>query len=472
MLLAAAVLLAASPAAAQPTTDRPDLTARLGELIDRYEEKSGATVALCVRSMDGRGVIARHAETAFVPASNQKVLTSAFALATLGADHRFTTRVLARGRELIVVGGFDPLLGDPRVAKANKQDIYAELDRWSAAAEKHFGNEGVSRIVLAISRPKGPYRHTDWPHAQRQRWYAAPVAALNFHDNCYDVGFTVPADDGPVAPHVTPVSRFIRVVNRVKRGRRHVWSLSAADDESTVTLRGKVKVTTPDPLPVAAEDPPMLLGRVLADRLVRRGVRFEGRFAKAERGELSADGLREICRTETPIANVLQRANKRSLNLAAECLLLAAGDGTWPGSATRMQRTLAARYAPPPETLRVRDGSGLSKENRVTPAAVVRVLLALAQGPSAGAFLPSLPVAGVDGTLASRLTREPYRGRIAAKTGYVRGACCLSGYVLDAGGRPLLAVSILVGDVPAGKAWKAKNLQDAVCRLLVDAAGG
>ncbi len=464
VLLAALVLSAASPAAAQNTAER------ITELVRRYEQQSGATVGLSVRSMDGGTLMARNADRRFVPASNQKILTSAFALTRLGSDHRFTTRVLAAGRDLVVVGGFDPTLGDSRIAEENERDIYYELDRWAKAAAEHYGPDGLRHIVVAVNRPDGPYRPEDWPADQHQRWYAAPVAELNYNNNCYHVSFAI-IDAGVVAK-ISPESRFIRVANNVTRGSRHVWSLSAAADESAVTLRGQITTNTPDPLPVAASDPPLLLARVLAERLEAADVSFGGDFHKIDRDLLPAEAMREIARTETPISAAIHRSNKRSLNMAAESLLLAAGDGDWPGSADQMAQTLTEHFGLADDALLVRDGSGLSRRNQATPAAMTRVLTALASGPDVEVFVPSLAVSGVDGTLENRLAERPWRGRIAAKTGYVRWSSCLSGYVLDTEGNPVLAFSMLINNVPAGQAWRANDLNDAICRELVKAIDG
>jgi len=80
-------------------------------------------------------------------------------------------------------------------------------------------------------------------------------------------------------------------------------------------------------------------------------------------------------------------------------------------------------------------------------------------------FLKSLPIAGTDGTLKKRLKEEPYKSRIRAKTGYVKGTSTLSGYVktLD---EEIIAFSILVNKIKGGT-WRAKRLQDIICRSLV-----
>ena len=154
--------------------------------------------------------------------------------------------------------------------------------------------------------------------------------------------------------------------------------------------------------------------------------------------------------------------------MSAECMFLRAGDGTWSGSAKIMIDTLAKAYGLSPDSLQVRDGGGLSRGNRVTADAVTKILAALARGEQAHLFLDSLPISGTDGRLRRRMAKDPYRGRVLGKTGYIAGVSCLSGYVLDRARKPALAYSILVNDVPSGKGYLAKRLQDDLCRMMVD----
>jgi D-alanyl-D-alanine carboxypeptidase/D-alanyl-D-alanine-endopeptidase (penicillin-binding protein 4) len=86
----------------------------------------------------------------------------------------------------------------------------------------------------------------------------------------------------------------------------------------------------------------------------------------------------------------------------------------------------------------VRDGSGLSRHNFVSPRTLVKVLDAMRRHPDFRVFYDALPVAGVDGTLDTRLRGTPAAGNVRAKTGYVDKARSLSGYVTAADGRMLI----------------------------------
>ena len=474
-LLLTVAAVAAIVASATLAAGETPLARRITKAVRRYEAASGAVVGVCIVRLAGGGTIVQlRPDELFIPASNQKLLTSAFALTRLGGDFQFATAAYLDNGHLRVFGSGDPTFGDPVLAKDANRTIYAELDRW-ADAIKRADPAGVTRGITCYASftvdqrtALKAYRHPTWPVKQRERHYCAPVAGLNLSNNCFNVTFRRNGG-GAILPVVVPASRHIRVVNRTKLGRRHVWSLRTNVDDSELTVRGTVKSASSSPYPVAANDPPLLFARVLADRLARAKVPLAGRIrAGALPTPANRPKGKPVARTLTPLADVLRRMNKASLNMAAECVLLRAGDGTWAGSAKLMADTLAKTYRLDPAGLVVSDGGGLSRDNRVSPATMVRVLAGAAARSDARGLLQSLPSSGTDGTLRKRLARAPYKTRVRAKTGYVMGVCTLSGFVLNTQRQGEIAFSILANRVPPGKAWQAKQLQDTICRMLVD----
>jgi D-alanyl-D-alanine carboxypeptidase/D-alanyl-D-alanine-endopeptidase (penicillin-binding protein 4) len=111
--------------------------------------------------------------------------------------------------------------------------------------------------------------------------------------------------------------------------------------------------------------------------------------------------------------------------------------------------------------VRLADGSGLSRGDRVTGDALVGILVAAWKDPElAGPFVESLAVAGISGTLEDRLTHRPARGRVFAKTGTTDLASSLAGFV---GGRYAFAVIMNGHPVPW---WSARLAQDRFVELL------
>ena len=120
----------------------------------------------------------------------------------------------------------------------------------------------------------------------------------------------------------------------------------------------------------------------------------------------------------------------------------------------------------------VADGSGLSRENRLSPAGIVELLAVMWTHPARAtreAFVASLPVGGVTGTLERRYRRGDARGNVRAKTGYIREVRTLSGYVTTAAGREL-AFSLMCNGYTV-RTSRVNRAQDAVVELLADFEG-
>jgi D-alanyl-D-alanine carboxypeptidase/D-alanyl-D-alanine-endopeptidase (penicillin-binding protein 4) len=173
---------------------------------------------------------------------------------------------------------------------------------------------------------------------------------------------------------------------------------------------------------------------------------------------------------------------KPSQNQIGEILLKTmglerAGAGTADSGRRVMARQLEAWGVAPERDAVVRDGSGLSRHDYVTPRALVRVLDAMRRDPNFRLFYDALPVAGVDGTIRSRMKGTPAEGNVRAKTGTLDKARALSGYVTTADGE-LLLFSVLCNNytVPTRE---VDRVADAVAARLASlrlgaspAAGG
>ncbi len=439
-------------------------------LVARYRTASGADVGAHVIDLaDGAVLCDINADRPMIPASNQKILTSAVAIKRLGPEFGFGTKLAMSSDDLVVTGDGDPTTGDARLAAARNETVYATFDRW-ADALKEKGVRQISDLIIRAGIFRGPCVHPDWPVNQRQRWYAAPVAGVNFNDNCLDIGFAVRGRR--VWPLLTPRSRFIHIDNRVKAGKRHVWFCRFDRTGRRVNLSGTVTRSTPDLLPVAVPNPPIFFGCVLAERLARAGIAIKGNIVVTNDwrpGKVKP--LRPIATARTPLSDVLLRTNKQSLNMMAECLLLRSAVGgdepaTWKKAAETARKTLIADYGLKAGQFTVADGSGFSRRNRAAPMVLTTLLRKLS---SEAIFVRSLSVAGADGSLRRRFAASPCRRRILGKTGSLNGVSALSGYVLDNAGKPKLAFSIIINGRTSGKGYNARTLQQNICELLVRA---
>jgi D-alanyl-D-alanine carboxypeptidase/D-alanyl-D-alanine-endopeptidase (penicillin-binding protein 4) len=453
---------ASRPVAANKAQDDP---AKLIPQAVAKLDKAGKLVGVSVIDLsDGKAIAAINADAPKMPASNEKLVTAAFAIARLGADFKFTMAVFKLGQDILVSGDGDPTLGDPRIAEEEHKTIYDDIDSWAAAIKTKLGDHIKGNILVVGPTDPAAYRPASWPKDQLGTWYAAPACGLNFGNNCLDVTFA--SVNKQLVPVIAPEMSFVKVVNQLKKGPENAWSLRGTERDSVLTFTGNIHSATSQPVSVAANFPPLVVGRTLASRLAKAGVTLDGTVRLVSFEQIDSAKAELIAKTTTPLAKAMRRANKHSQNMVAECIFLRAGDGTWPGSAKLAGETLTKTYGLPAESFTMDDGCGLSRQDRISPAGMTALLVQLAKSAGADAFIKSLPICGVDGTMENRLDEAPYKGRVLAKTGYIGGVSCLSGYACDAAGKPKIAFSVMVNGIQGAAA--AKDLEDTIGEILVD----
>jgi len=446
-------------------------------------ELKGARVALCVVDVDsGQRLFARNADEPMAPASNLKLVTTAAAIGLLGPDYQFSTRLLTTEErdaegvlhgDLVVVGGGDPCLRADLLAPEKVSDPGALLADLVAAA-------GVKRVDGKLVLDDGLMDHEwlnpDWNAGDIDADYAAPIGALSLHKNC--LALLVDGSEGPaVATAFAAPGYTLR--NELKRADvSNATAVSALrpDSQSLVRVRGEVgRSVSRLQVAVPVRDPTELFGRCLLGALQKREIPVSGGLSMAPGCAAALDDSHLLTSLQTPLQNAVLIANKESDNSISDHLFklvgtLGGGPGSFASGAQAVLGFLSAQVGTSVEGVVLRDGSGLSSRNRVTARLIADTLVHMwkAPAPARDLYLRSLPVAGIDGSLAERLEDAPYRGAVRAKTGYIRGVSTLSGYARTTGGRTL-AFSILINDFgPQFSNRQMKAIEDDVCRALVD----
>jgi serine-type D-Ala-D-Ala carboxypeptidase/endopeptidase (penicillin-binding protein 4) len=180
-------------------------------------------------------------------------------------------------------------------------------------------------------------------------------------------------------------------------------------------------------------NPALAGGSLLRQALEAAGVKVDGR---TRTGTLTTTGIPLARDVSAPLADIVRFMGRESDNFTAETLVKQLGalhaDRGSTAAGTRVLRQALADAGVPLAGVRLADGSGLSQLDRLTATAVVALLEAgLAEVELRDAFLQSLAVAGVNGTLEDRMESRPARGEVIAKTGTTRTASALSGFVRD-----------------------------------------
>jgi D-alanyl-D-alanine carboxypeptidase/D-alanyl-D-alanine-endopeptidase (penicillin-binding protein 4) len=411
-----------------------------------------------------------------VPASNLKVVTTSAALERLGADFKFRTLLLYHNGDLVLVGDGDPTFGDAELLKKVGWDVDTVFKTWAAGlARKRLLS--ARDLLVDDSVFDDEFLHPNWPADQTQKRYVAEIAGLNLNANCIDV-YVRPAGFGKLVDFWTdPSTAYVTIKNScVGGGDNSVW-LSRQPGTNDLVLRGDARSANDVPVSVTVHDPPLYAGAVLAESLKAAGIALSGQIKRdrtmrdAYLKAVAANDRSWILLAvhETPLTSVIDRANKDSMNLYAECLckrlgFARYGQGGWRTGTAAVGDFLNSLQIPASQYT-LDDGCGLSKNNAVSAHLMVAVLTHDYFSANSAPWMASLAIAGEDGTLAERFHGSDLRGRVIAKTGFVNGVSCLSGY-LHAKDDNWYCFSILFNGIPEGSNSGAKILQERIVRAI------
>jgi D-alanyl-D-alanine carboxypeptidase/D-alanyl-D-alanine-endopeptidase (penicillin-binding protein 4) len=487
------LLMAVSLAAAAPAPATTTLAARIDAHIGEPRFAAADWGIAVVSLDDGRTLYTHRADRLLQPASTAKLFTAALALSTLGADYRLPTRLLAGGA--IANGRLDgPLvlygMGDPTLGTANTGADWA--DRLASQLAAHGVHRVRGNLIADDSYFRGPLIGTGWEAGDLQSAFAAPASALSVNENSVRVTVTPAARIGqPAQVTLDPADTDLRVENAlvtVPARTPDDINLYRAPGATTLQAFGSVAMgAAPRHYSLSLPDPAAVAGAQLLQALRHRHIRVDGRL-QVRHWPQGGDGLPSEAGViaevlSPPLGEILHSGLKRSQNLYLQNLLLAVGASPladapastgFVGSEQRaieMLHRLLDKIGVPPSASVLVEGSGLARRDLVTPNALVRLLVYLAAQPQAALLHESLPIAGVDGSLAWRMRDTAAQGNVHAKTGSMAYVQCLAGYVTSAAGERLAFAIMLNNYVPAPGASRPSAEVDAIAVMLANLAG-
>ena len=408
-------LVTPTPVLAAPATGRPQTAAGTAAALAAplSDGRLGPRVSAVVLDADsGQVLLDRGSGNLVIPASTAKLATAVALLAVTGPDQRLTTTVVAGARpgEVVLVGGGDATLSGAPAAQPTAYEGAARISTLAAAARKARAGK-VTRVVVDSSLFPGPAMAPSWDPRDVDGGYITPISAT-----MVDAG----RQEGLRARSAAP---------DLQAGKALAVALGAP---TAAVVRGKAPAgaatlarVRSQPIPRLVEQMLLASDNVLAEALARQ-------VAVAERQPAGFTGAAAATRT------VLGRLG-----------LPATGD-------------------------KLVDGSGLSLQDRVTPA-LLAGLLRVAAGPAdprLHALVPGLPVSGYLGTLDDRYRTGPAAlaaGEVRAKTGTLDGVSSLAGLVRGSGGR-LLAFAVVADRVQPGGTRPAEAALDEVAATLARCA--
>jgi D-alanyl-D-alanine carboxypeptidase/D-alanyl-D-alanine-endopeptidase (penicillin-binding protein 4) len=438
---------------------------------------SEVTVAVHARDLaTGAVSLAVDDTRAMRPASCMKLVTTAAALALLGAEWQFETGFDAGGPVESGVLAGDLVVraaGDPLYAGTTAGVVEARLDEVASA----LVGRGVRRVAGDLVLDLGTFADAapgpEWPDpSQYWQGYCALATGLTANGGVLFARVR-PTDVGQRARiEVWPAAHGLGTRYTTETIAQAVNDVRVGATTSTVTVAGSIgrgiEVVEAD---FAHPDPVLLFESALRAALGRAGIQVDGGTRRVRHAPAGA----RLYTLRSPLAGTLVPINTHSINAVADQVFLSTG-GAVQGAATReggraaTARALEALDVPADGLVQV-DGSGLSRANRVSARQLSALLAAvLAQDSGvAEAYLDSLAVAGESGTLEKRMTAGPAQGRVFAKSGWISGTSSLSGLVRSVDGREHV-FAILVEYPAAASGMNThcfKPMHDAIVERIV-----
>jgi D-alanyl-D-alanine carboxypeptidase/D-alanyl-D-alanine-endopeptidase (penicillin-binding protein 4) len=413
----------------------------------------------------GKPIVDINGDTPMQPASCVKMITAAAALSELGIDYRFRTEFLADTKPddgsvdtLYIHGNGDPFI-TPEAVWRMAQDLV---------------DHGYRKIEGDIVIDDTFFDGYDYPHKNNggMRAWESPTGAVTTNFNVVEFVVT-PAASGKLANvSVSPNSPYIRVVNKVKTGKR--VKIGAArrieEDHEIFIITGEIGANSkPATLARSVSRPVEFAGSVFARMLKAHDVEFAGRVRK---GKVPEDAYHLFDAPSRPLALVVRDMNKFSNNFIAEQIVKHLGGRRSGRPGSTEQGLVAIRewldeIGIDRKKYNLENGSGLSAHTRFTAHQLVKILQAAATDASiAPDFETSLAVLGVDGTMQHWHAEPQLRGILRAKTGTLQGTANLAGYIPDKDGN-LIVFAIMTEGLDIG-VDEARNAEVTIARVLAE----
>ena len=442
-------------------------SSQLDSLVEAYLPQGSHVGIYAYDLTDDQPLYAYEAEKLSRPASTMKLITAISALAHPQGKEPFRTEVWYRGNieqdtlcgDIYVVGSMDP--------EFNNEALDSLVNMMTSLPFCYVKGNLYGDVSLKDSI----YWGKGWSWDDTPNAYQPYLSPLMLQKGAVEIAVSPTTKGMPADVLFTPLSTYYTITNNTQTttpdAGKFVFSRNWLENGNDLIVSGNVERKRTSRVNIY--EPEKFFMHTLQERLEAYGMQFSNRYAFKEM--LPIDSCSLLMAYETPIQAVLDEMMKESDNLNAEAMLYRLA---WQATGKRhlssdealkplQERIDALGYKA--SNYRIVDGCGLSNYNAVSAELLVAFLrFAYSQPDIYSAIYQALPIAGIDGTLQSRMRRgSPAYRNVRAKTGTVTGICTLAGYLTASNGHQI-AFAILNQNHLAHR--DARLLQDKVCEFL------
>ncbi len=426
-----------------------------------------ANIGIVLMDADsGEVLYERRSQEPLTPASTTKLFTSAAALIELGENYQFLTDIKIQLNQLnngVLNGDLVVVFsGDPSLTTENVEQLIAKV--------KHFGIQSIrGNVLIDDTQYQGSFYGPGWSSESLAWYYSAPVSSVILDENKIAVQLTSNKTLGKKATLSLEGknTKELKIVADVVSVSEEAAKLCQINVELDVNNNPSIQGCWParkelSTLQVAMKYPHARLKTVLRNAFKKKGIDFKGDFKITKsKGSLSTIAVN----SSKPLRHFLKKILQESNNLYTEALTKTLGaklfsNGTFQMGTLAIQQILAEPTGINFKTMRLVDGSGLSRYNSIAPQHFAQLLYSMHHAKQHAIFKNTLPLASnKQSTLAVRLdqTQLPIR----AKTGWMSGVSSLAGYLQDYNNRSLIFVIMVDNSVHDRAALK--SFENTLC---------
>jgi len=460
--------------------------------IEKFKKEpalKNAKWGICVITADsGKTVVAYNDSSGLIPASTMKAINTAAAISILGKDFTFKTFLEYDGDidkqgvlhgNLYIRGGGDPTLGSPRIDTMN--DMKYLLPRWIT----HIREQGIKKIEGSVVGDARIFDDTiapsSWVYGDIGNYYGAGASGLTFHENAFRI-ILKPGKkykDSARIAELDPPIPYITIKNKVWTGgvytAEDTWIFGGPYDNTRI-IKGVVPRNNKKfPERASLPDPAFFCAYSLFKALSDSGIVVTDSATTfktlKEQGKTKNKTITVFYTQESPpLDTIVFHTNQRSINTYAEDIIkILAYEKTGKGSTYNGTQVVTAFWKSKGVNLQgfiMKDGSGLSPENRVSTRQLAEIMRAYLADTMFTVFYHTLPIAGRSGTISKILKGTIAENNLRAKSGYMMGLRAYTGYVYNKKNK-LLTFGIIVNNHSA-TADKMRSLLEKIMVLIAE----
>lgn len=409
--------------------------------------------SVTVRNETGTILESYNPEKVIIPASNQKLITTAAVLDGLGSEFQYETVIYGWGEQVDSLWQGDVIIkgsGDPSISgflyDDNRYHVFEEL----LGQLREKGIEAISgNLIAGLSYFDEEYYPKGWDWYDMSFYYGVQISPLSFNNNAVDLEVFADGEIGE-APRIKWFPDSTDYVDFVNK--QVITHRSLEYDEYYRRRLGNNTIVLGSGLPkgyyetesLSIDNPPLFFLDSFSKFLNTNGISFRGEFELTNEPIADTRLLHILAiHLSKPLSELAAWTNKESDNLYAEMLLktLSAEKGDGPGSfehGIKQVRIFLADFGIDTTYVQMNDGSGLASGNFTKTSIISKLLQKMQNHPAAEAYLSSMSVAGIDGTIAHRMKGTPLYNNFKGKSGFVTGVRTLSGYMEAKSGQKLI----------------------------------